>query len=284
MKKGSFLKPFKAIRFLFKKPKTLRYPFEKKEPALRYRGFHLNDWDKCTGCGNCSDICPNEAITMVEIPDIKPEPGRKNERPKLDYGRCCFCGLCVDICPPGCLRLSRDYFHIHFKTDTFTFIPKDEKSDKENFLPAEKYSVLKASLTHRKKNYEGFASDIKYSLFEPERVVMPQIKPEERKLSFIEQIIGYSKEEAKKEAARCLECKLCEEACPAHLKISDYIRAIYEDKPQESLKKIFEDNPIPSICGRICMKHCEDACSLSIRGEAVAVRWLKRFVTLQVKK
>jgi len=283
MKKGSFLKPFKAIRFLFKKPKTLRYPFEKKEPALRYRGFHLNDWDKCTGCGNCSDICPNEAITMVEIPDIKPEPGRKNERPKLDYGRCCFCGLCVDICPPGCLRLSRDYFHIHFKTDTFTFIPKDEKSDKENFLPAEKYSVLKASLTHRKKNYEGFASDIKYSLFEPERVVMPQIKPEERKLSFIEQIIGYSKEEAKKEAARCLECKLCEEACPAHLKISDYIRAIYEDKPQESLKKIFEDNPIPSICGRICMKHCEDACSLSIRGEAVAVRWLKRFVADSIK-
>jgi glutamate synthase (NADPH/NADH) small chain len=102
-------------------------------------------------------------------------------------------------------------------------------------------------------------------------------------LSFIEQVIGYSKEEAKKEASRCLECKLCEEACPAHLKISDYIRAIYEDKPDESLKKIFEDNPIPSICGRICMKYCEKACSLSIRGEAVAVRWLKRFVADSIK-
>jgi len=280
MNKGSFLAPFKAIRFLWKKPKTLRYPFEQKAPALRYRGFHLNDWDKCTGCGNCVDICSNQAITMVEVPELKskPEEGIKNERPKLDYGRCCFCGLCVDICPPGSLRLSRDYFHIHFKTDTFSFIPKDEKSDKEIFLPTEKYSVLKASLTHRKKDYEGFASDLKYSLFEPEQVPMPQVKPEERKLSFIEQVIGYSKEEAKREASRCLECKLCEEACPAHLKISDYIRAIYEDKPQESLKKIFEDNPIPSICGRICMKHCEEACSLSIRGEAVAVRWLKRYV------
>jgi glutamate synthase (NADPH/NADH) small chain len=39
-----------------------------------------------------------------------------------------------------------------------------------------------------------------------------------------------------------------------------------------------EDNPIPAICGRICMKHCEDACSLSIQGEPLAIRWIKRFV------
>jgi glutamate synthase (NADPH/NADH) small chain len=281
--KGSILSPFKAVQYLFKKPRTLRYPFEPKEPALRYRGFHLNDWDKCTGCGNCADICPNEAIAMVEIPDMKPKPGEKNERPRLDYGRCCFCGLCVDICPSGSLRLSRDYFHIHFDTNTFAFFPNDEKTDKEHFLSSEKYSILKASLAHRRENYEGFASDLEYSLFEPQRVSMPEVPPEERKLSFIEQVIGYSKEDAKKEASRCLECKLCEEACPAHLKISDYIKAIYKDKPDESLRKIFEDNPIPSICGRVCMKHCETACSLSIRGEAVAVRWLKRFVADSIK-
>ncbi len=285
IKKGNILSPFKAIKFLFKKPRTFRYPFEPKEPSLRYRGFHLNDWDECTGCGNCADICPNEAIEMIEIAELKPKPeeGIKNERPKIDYGRCCFCGLCVDICPPGSLRLSRDYFHIHFDTGTFKFTPKDEQTDKEKFLPPEKYSVLKASLSHRRQDYEGFTSDLEYSLFEPERVVMPQVKPEERKLSFVEQVIGYSKEEAKREASRCLECKLCEEACPAHLKISDYIRTIYEDKPEESLKKIFEDNPLPAICGRTCMKPCEEACSLNIRGEAVAIRWLKRFVADSIK-
>jgi glutamate synthase (NADPH/NADH) small chain len=285
MKKASIFSPFKTLKYLFKKPKTLRYPFEAKEPALRYRGFHLNDWDKCTGCGNCADICPNQAITMIEIPDLQsnPKEGIKNERPQLDYGRCCYCGLCVDICPAGSLRLSRDYFHIHFDTDTFTFIPKDEKSDKENFLSVDNYSILKASLGHRKKNFEGFSADINYSLFEPERVKMPEIGPEKRKKSFIEYVLGYSKEEAKKEASRCLECKLCEEACPAHLKISDYIKAIYEDKPEESLKKIFEDNPIPAICGRVCMKYCENACSLSIKGEPLAIRWLKRFVADTIK-
>lgn len=284
-KKGSILSPFKAINYLFKKPLTLRYPFEPKEPSLRYRGFHLNDWEKCTGCGNCADICPNEAIKMIEIPELKPKPeqGIKNERPKLDYGKCCFCGLCVDICPAGSLRLSRDYFHIHFDTNTFAFFPKDEKTDEEHFLGSEQYSILKASLTHRKENYEGFTSELEYSLFEPQRVPMPEVLPDERKLSFIEQVIGYNKEEAKREASRCLECRLCEQACPAHLKISDYIKAIYEDRLKESLKTIFEDNPIPSICGRTCMKHCETACSLSIRGEALAVRWLKRFVADSIR-
>jgi len=281
--KPSVLSPFNTIKYLFKKPKTLRYPFETKEPAQRYRGIHLNDWEKCTGCGNCRDICPNEAIDMVEIPDIETKPGRKNERPQIDYGRCCFCGLCIDICPSGSLRLSRDYFHIHFDTNTFKLLPRDEKTDKEHFLPPEKYSIFKASLTHRRANYEGFVSDLDYSLFEPERVEMVQVEADKRKLSFIEQVIGYSRDEARKEASRCLGCKLCEEACPAHLKISDYIAAIYEDQPEESLRKIFEDNPIPAICGRICMKHCESACTLAIRGEALAIRWLKRYAADTIK-
>jgi len=277
MGKPSILSPFKAIRFLFKKPVTLRYPFQRKEPARKYRGFHLNDWDTCTGCGNCADICPNEAITMIEAPEIKPEPGQKNERPQLDYGRCCFCGLCVDICPPGSLRLSRDYLHIHFDTDSFVFVPKDEKKDEETFLPPEEYSIFKASLTHRRKDYEGFSPDLDYALFDPERVPMAELKAEERKTSFVEMVRGYTAERARAEASRCLECELCEQACPAHLKISDYVKAISEGNNTEALRVIFEDNPLPGVCGRICMKHCEEACSLGLRGQPVAIRWLKRY-------
>ncbi|MEA3499497.1 MAG: FAD-dependent oxidoreductase [Candidatus Marinimicrobia bacterium] len=285
MSKTSYLNPFKAIKYLFKKPQTLRYPFETLEIGDRCRGFHKNDWEKCTGCGNCADICPNKAIEMVKIDglEVKPEEGKKDERPQLDYGRCCFCGLCVDICPPGSLSLTKDFLHIHFDTDTFTFIPKDEKLDKETYKSEEDYSIFQASIVHRKENYDGFSPDMRYALFEPDRVEMPEVEPDVRKLSFIEQVIGYNKDEAKKEAGRCLECKLCEEACPAHLKISDYIDAIYRDDPKESLETIYEDNPIPSICGRICMAHCEDACSLQIRGDSLAIRWLKRYAADQIK-
>ncbi len=282
MGKPSIWSPFRAIKYLLRKPKTLRYPFEPKEPAERYRGLHLNDWGACTGCGNCLEICPNEAITMVEIPEIEAKPGEKNERPQIDYGRCCFCGLCVDVCPPGSLRLSKDYFHIHFDTGSFILLAKDEKSDEKTFLPADKYSILKASLAHRKRDYDGFSSEMDFALFEPERIPMGIMEPDERRKSFVEMVLGYSEEEARHEAARCLECKLCEEACPAHLKISDYIKAIAQGDFEGSLRKVFEDNPIPAICGRICMKHCEDACSIGIRGEPLAIRWLKRFVADEV--
>jgi len=126
--RSNILSPFKAVKYLFAKPKTIKYPFEQKEPAERYRGFHVNDWDKCTGCGNCADICPNQAIEMIKIPELESRSGYKNERPRIDYGRCCFCGLCVDICPPGSLKLTRDYLHIHFDPETFVFTPKDQNA------------------------------------------------------------------------------------------------------------------------------------------------------------
>ena len=274
----SFLSPVKALKYLFKKPKTLRYPFELKEPSLRYRGLHINDWDKCTGCGNCADICPNEAIDMKKIPEIEPENGKKNERPEIDYGRCCFCGLCVDICPPGSLKLSRDYFHIHFDPKTFRLLVRDEKTDKESFLPPEKYSVFKASISHRSANYEGFVQNLLYALFEPERVSMPQILPEERKSLFIEQVKGFSQKQAQKEAARCLECKLCEEVCPAEMNIVDYIRNIWEEDLEQAARDIYKTNPLPEICGRVCTHKCETACALSYQGDPVSIRWLKRYV------
>jgi len=276
-KKTSILSPLKALKYLFKKPKTLRYPFELKEPAKRYRGLHLNDWDKCTGCGNCADVCPNEAIVMKEIPEIEVGDGERNERPEIDYGRCCFCGLCVDICPTGSLRLSRDYFHIHFDPGTFKLLVKDEKIDKEHFLAEEEYSIFKASLAHRREKYEGFSPDLEYSLFDPERVQMSELPPEERKTSFIEQVKGFSAEEAQKEASRCLECKLCEEVCPAEMDIVDYIRNIWENNLEGAVRDIYKTNPLPGICGRVCTHKCESACVLGHQGEPVSIRWLKRY-------
>ena len=75
----------------------------------------------------------------------------------------------------------------------------------------------------------GWDTPDKYSWLELERIPMGELKPLERKDSFIEIIKGYSKEQATKEAQRCVSCGLCVEVCPAHMDIPEYIQAIYDD-------------------------------------------------------
>jgi len=276
--KKSIFRPFRALKYLFRKPHTFRFPFEQKPTAERYRGLHLNDREACTGCGNCADICPNQAITMVSQPDMEAGPGKKNELPQVDYGRCCFCGLCVDICPPGSLSLAKDFIHIAPNTESFlAYVPDTEESGNDAFVPAAEYSIMKASLAHRRSDNAGFVSEMDYSLVDFERVPMAMAPTEERKSSFLEIVKGFSEEQARREASRCLECGLCEDACPVHMGIAKYVRAIWEGDNDAAVRIFYEKNPLPSICGRICTHNCEEACGIGRRGQPVAIRWLKRF-------
>ncbi len=281
--KKSIFRPFAALKYLFRKPHTFCFPFEQKPTAERCRGLHLNDRASCTGCGNCADICPNQAITMIEQPDVQPVPGKKNELPQVDYGRCCFCGLCVDVCPPGSLALAKDYIHIAPSPESFgAYVPDTEASGSEAFVPAGEYSIMKASLAHRLGDNAGFVSEMDYSLVDFERVSMQVVPAAERKSSFVEIVKGFSEEQARREASRCLECGLCEDACPAHMGISDYIRAIWAGDDAAAVRVFYEKNPLPSICGRICTHKCEEACGIGRRGQPVAIRWLKRFAADRV--
>ncbi len=99
---SSYLRPlYMALVHAFKRTFTVKYPFEILQPAERYRGRIKLNMDKCIGCGVCSYICPNRAITLVE------HEGRKY--PQLDYGRCCFCGFCVEYCPRAALEHTQEY-------------------------------------------------------------------------------------------------------------------------------------------------------------------------------
>ena len=276
--KKSIFRPFTALKYLFRRPHTFCFPFEQKPTADRYRGLHLNDREACTGCGNCADICPNQAIAMVEQPDVAPCPGKKNELPQVDYGRCCFCGLCVDICPPGSLSLARDYIHIAPSPESFlAYVPATEASGGEAFVTPPDYSIMKASLSHRLADNAGFVSEMDYSLVDFERVPMEVVPPEDRRNSFVEIVKGFSEEQARREASRCLDCGLCEDACPANMGIADYVRAIWEGDNAAAVRVFYEKNPLPSICGRVCTHKCEEACGIGRRGQPVAIRWLKRY-------
>lgn len=285
--KGSVLGPFAALKYLFEKPQTLTYPFQKLEISERYRGFHKNDLDECTGCGNCADICPCQAITMVKVPGIeaKPKEGDKGERPQFNYGRCTYCGLCVDVCPTGSLSLSQDFIHIDHATDSFVAVlGKNEASANEAFV--EGHSDLKASLNHRKRGGKGFSSDLDFCLaeFDGHAKEMEVLPAKERIDSFVEIVRGFTREQALAEAARCFECALCEEACPAHMNISDYVRDIWEDDTEQAARDIYRTNPLPDVCGRICTHDCETACALANRGDPVSIRWLKRYAMDQIPK
>ncbi|MCD6379952.1 FAD-dependent oxidoreductase [bacterium] len=257
-KKGSILKPFRALRYIGEKPVTIRVPYELRPTAERYRGFHINDWEKCIGCGTCAEICDNDAIRMIEVPYLEKGVGKTNLRPAIDYGRCCWCALCVDMCTTNSLQMTREYTHIDDDTNSFYILPTDEGMHKTEFPT-------------------GYIADEEFNFLDLDRTAMEELSAEESISSFVEIVKGFSKKQAIKEASRCVACGLCTEACPAHMNIPEYIDAIWNDDVEESARQIYKTNPLPEICGRICTHNCESACSIGVRGEPIAIRWLKRY-------
>jgi len=114
------------------------------------------------------------------------------------------------------------------------------------------------------------------------RQSMPEQKPEIRRRNFEEVPLGYTKELAMKEAERCLQCKkpTCMAGCPVSIEIPAFIRLIKEGEFSKSVRKIWERNALPAVCGRVCPQElqCEGHCILGKKGEAVAIGNLERFV------
>jgi len=256
------LSPFLVWKQVLKSPVTIKDPLN-RPGADRYRGFHQNDIEKCIGCGSCEAICENEAIDMVPVESCKTKDGDSGLRPRVDYGRCCWCGLCVDVCTTNSLKLSNVYTWVDTDPDNFRFIPGVDKKSWDN---AEK----------------GYKHADNYELYPLERVDMDHLHPEHRDSSFIEIMKGYSFEEAQAEADRCVECGICTATCPAHMGIPEYIKAIRNNDLEEGLRIMYQTNPLPEICGRICTHKCETVCSLGHRGEAISIRWLKRYIADQI--
>ncbi|KHD08925.1 oxidoreductase [Candidatus Thiomargarita nelsonii] len=254
----SILAPLKALSFLGREPVTL--PIAPRPAAPNYRGFHINDWEKCIGCGTCATICDNYAIRMVDIKDLSSDPikGIKPRRPAIDYGRCCWCALCVDVCPTGSLALSREYVHIGLDLNTFFILP-DEKGMHGLGFP------------------KGWAKSSDSDLLDLKRQPIPELTAKERQDSFVEIVQGFDDQTALLEASRCIQCGMCHDACPTHMHAPEYIRAIWAGELEEAVQQIYRTNPLANVCGRVCTHRCETACSIGVRGKAISIRWLKRY-------
>jgi len=114
------------------------------------------------------------------------------------------------------------------------------------------------------------------------REPMPRQDPRERGKNFNEVALGYSPEQAKAEASRCIQCpkRSCVGGCPVGVDIPDFIKAINEDNMPEAVLILKSKNSLPGICGRVCPQEtqCEEVCSLAKKEAPIAIGRLERYV------
>ncbi|MFT4297557.1 MAG: FAD-dependent oxidoreductase, partial [Candidatus Woesearchaeota archaeon] len=110
---------------------------------------------------------------------------------------------------------------------------------------------------------------------------VPEQNPEKRVNNFEEVCLGYSEEQAIKEAKRCLQCKnpQCVPGCPVNINIPAFIKKITEKDHDGALQKIKESSNLPGVCGRVCPqeKQCEAGCILRFKKDPIAIGKLERF-------
>ncbi|HNQ45703.1 MAG TPA: bifunctional dihydroorotate dehydrogenase B NAD binding subunit/NADPH-dependent glutamate synthase [Syntrophorhabdus sp.] len=110
---------------------------------------------------------------------------------------------------------------------------------------------------------------------------MPEQDPKKRIQNFNEVALGYTRENAIREASRCLQCKNmpCVEGCPVNITIPAFIKKIKEGDFMGAIHVIKETNALPAVCGRVCPQEtqCESKCVLGKKGEPIAIGRLERF-------
>ncbi len=114
------------------------------------------------------------------------------------------------------------------------------------------------------------------------RIPVREQNPKVRATNFEEVCLGYNEEEAIKDAKRCLQCKkpMCRQGCPVSIDIPGFVKEVSEGNFEEAARVIAKYSALPAVCGRVCPQEtqCEGKCVLGVKGDAVSIGKLERFV------
>ena len=92
------------LRHLFKKPATVKYPYEKLQVPRNFRGNPVFHSERCTGCMLCVTDCPAEAIEIIRVSETE-----KKFKMILHNDRCVHCAQCVDSCPTKSYTINTEF-------------------------------------------------------------------------------------------------------------------------------------------------------------------------------
>ena len=114
------------------------------------------------------------------------------------------------------------------------------------------------------------------------KVPVREQAPKVRATNFDEVCLGYNADEAMEEASRCINCKnaKCMQGCPVSINIPAFVHEVKEGNFVKAYQIISESSALPAICGRVCPQEsqCEGKCIRGIKGEAISIGKLERFV------
>jgi len=114
------------------------------------------------------------------------------------------------------------------------------------------------------------------------RVPVREQDPAVRAANFEEVCLGYNIDEAKEEAARCLNCKnaQCVKGCPVSINIPGFIEQVKDGNIEKAYEIISESSALPAVCGRVCPQEsqCEGKCIRGFKGDPLSIGKLERFV------
>src|SRR4051794_15490961 len=101
-----------TLRYMFKRPVTVNYPYEKGPLSPRYRGEHVlrrypNGEERCIACKLCEAVCPAQCIVIESEP--RADGSRRTTRYDIDMTKCIYCGFCEEACPVDAIVMGPNY-------------------------------------------------------------------------------------------------------------------------------------------------------------------------------